>query len=90
MHCIKSIYDPIPHELLHIATKNIIQRFHITNTPVTSTIIKQIHEIAKSKNMPKGLKINYLYDFIAGVQDQPHQNQDYDNEYDHKSKSSTE
>ena len=53
--------------------------------------MKEIHEIvAQSENMPKGLKINYLHDFIAGVQDQPHQNQDSDNEYYDKSKSSTE
>ena len=78
------------HELLHIATYKIIQCFHITNTPVTSIIIKQIHKITESENIPKGLKINYLHYFIAGVQDQPHQNQNYDNEYDNKSTSSTE
>ena len=83
------------HELLHITTNKIILRFHITSTPATSTIIKEIYQITQTENMPKGLKINYLHDFIAGVHDQPAQNQDPDskqnyNKYEEESTSATE
>ena len=56
------------HELLHLPTNKIIKGFHITSTPVTNNIINAVHNLAQKENMPNGLKISYLYDFIAGME----------------------
>jgi hypothetical protein len=45
------------HELLHSATNRIIMRQYVTEVPITSTIIQQIHDIANIEGMPKGLKV---------------------------------
>ena len=66
-------------ELLHLATNRVITRHNITSVAITPSVIKQVHEIAKRENMPKGLKIQnrtnvVLFDasWTAGV--------DYDND----------
>jgi hypothetical protein len=72
------------HEVLHLPTNKIVKRQYITPSPITPSIIKQVHDIAIMENMPEGLKIknktgNLLYDhaWIAGV-DYDHQDTDTD------------
>jgi hypothetical protein len=63
-------------KLPHLQTNEIICRQYITPVPITSSIIKQVHELAVMQKMPHGLKIknrinNYLYDhtWIPGVEE---------------------
>jgi hypothetical protein len=72
------------HEVLHLPTNKIVKPQYITPSPITPSIIKQVHDIAIMENMPEGLKIknktgNLLYDhaWIAGV-DYDHQDTDTD------------
>ena len=62
------------HDLLHLQTNAIVNLRNLTPMPVTSSIIKQVHDMAVMDKIPKGLKItnktgNILIDSaqIAGV-----------------------
>ena len=45
------------HELLHIGTNRTITRNKVTTVPMTPTVIKLVHSIARNEGMPEGLKI---------------------------------
>jgi hypothetical protein len=45
------------HKLLHLPTNSLITWRRITTVPITTIIITQVHELAKIKLMPEGLKI---------------------------------
>jgi hypothetical protein len=45
------------HELLHLPTNSIITRRNTTPVPITPTIVKQVHTLAQTEDMPSGLKI---------------------------------
>ena len=67
------------HELLHLQTNSVLRRRTVTPVPITPAIIKQVHTLAATENMPAGLKLvnrtgQVFYDsaWIAGV--------DYDEE----------
>lgn len=45
------------HELLHLSTNLIITRRNITPVPITPSIVKQVHTLAQTEDMPAGLKI---------------------------------
>jgi hypothetical protein len=45
------------HELLHLQTNEIVYRQYITLVPITSSVIKQVHELAVMQKMPHGLKV---------------------------------
>ena len=71
------------HELMHLATGDVVTRRYVTPSPITSNIIRRVHALAELQKMPKGLKIQnkvgtMIYDstWIAGV--------DYDPELDHE------
>jgi hypothetical protein len=62
------------HQLLHLATGEVITRGRVTEFPVTESVIKLVHHLAELEGVPKGLKIASktgvpLYDaaWIAGV-----------------------
>ena len=46
------------HELLHLQTKSIITRNHVTPSLVTPTIINQVQYIADREGMPSGINIS--------------------------------
>jgi hypothetical protein len=63
------------HELLHLQTNSLLQRRAVTPVPLTPAIIKHVHTIAETENMPAGLKLinrsgQTFYDsaWIAGVE----------------------
>ena len=45
------------HELLHLGTNRVITRNKVTQIPITPSVIRLVHAIAKKENMPRGLKI---------------------------------
>ena len=74
------------HELLHLQTNRVITRHKVTSVPITPSVIKQVHTIAKMEDMPIGLKIknrynNILFDssLAAGVD---YSEQQFDDEID--------
>jgi hypothetical protein len=74
------------HELLHLQTNKVITRPRVTPVPITPNIIAQVHAIAETDGMPKGLKIKnrtnrVLFDttWSAGVDyDEAFDDEDYD------------
>jgi hypothetical protein len=64
------------HELLHLQTNEIVYRQYITLVPITSSVIKQVHELAVMQKMPHGLKVKnriinllYAHTWIPGVEE---------------------
>ena len=45
------------HEILHLQTNSFITHNSVTPTPITPTIINQVHSIADREDMPSGIKI---------------------------------
>lgn len=76
------------HQLLHLQTNKIITRRKVTEAVITPQVVKQVHAIAESEGMPKGLKITNkqkvtLFDsaLIAGVDyDENFDEEDYEDE----------
>jgi hypothetical protein len=52
------------HELLHLATNQVVIRRNVTPIPITPQVIKRVHKIAELDGMPKGLKITNRYGTI--------------------------
>ena len=49
------------HILLHLQTNKKVIRRNVTPAPITPAIVRQVEHIAKSENMPEGLKIQNRY-----------------------------
>jgi hypothetical protein len=76
------------HQLMDLRTGKIINRRKITPLPITQSVIDTVNAMAKSQDMPQGLKIatktgRLLYDstWIAGV-DYEEENNENDDEED--------
>ena len=48
------------HELLHLLTNKVIMRRKVTKIPITTSIIDQVHELARLDGMPKGLSLIHI------------------------------
>jgi hypothetical protein len=76
------------HDLLHLQTNENVCRQYITLVPITSSVIKQVHELAVMQKMPHGLKVKnrinnllYAHTWTPGVEeDENIENGDGDDE----------